>query len=418
MATTTEVVAAVAEAVAAAGGPARFEEVQALASPVEGAEAVVGEASPVHDQEDDQDEALGEEEEEKEEEKEQGQAKSQAKAKAKGKAKGKGKAKAGTAVQAKEKAKGKAKEKGTAQAGAGCYGTAQADAEAEATTWAEANEAPAVVLDAPPVIPDIARCNRCKQECPLDNRVPVSRKCAGTFRCRLCNSKGTQLTRLTSWPEWSVKMKDFSAEEKAAFWASTHSADGTKALQQLLCERMSTRSVETKSATTTGGYYPLGWYEKQGFPTEAIVEKCVDKREHLVYGTVYRVPIDHVSSGATEERSRERTYERWSGSGAAGASSSSQVPGVGKVLAIEDGETDTADRKRKAATAAAADYAKAAKRQKAEATKVLSKLATVVTALKGALGHKDRLGKGRGWSACLLVSFCHTVKQTDRQTDR
>jgi len=227
-------------------------------------------------------------------------------------------------------------------------------------------------------------------------------------------------------------MKDLSAEEKAAFWASTHSADGTKALQQLLCERMSTRSVETKSATTTGGYYPLGWYEKQGFPTEAIVEKCVDKREHLVYGTVYRVPIDHVSSGATEERSRERTYERWSGSSAAGASSSSQLAGVGKVLAIEDGEIETADRKRKAAGAAAADSAKAAKRQKAEATKVLSKLATVVTALKAALGHKDRVNKGRGWSgtestrgvggllACMFLSVCQSNKdrQAERQTSR
>lgn len=74
--------------------------------------------------------------------------------------------------------------------------------------------------------------------------------------------------------------------------------------------RMSSKTTDIANATSSGGYYPLEWYDRQGVPAQLTKEKCEGTREHPIYGNVYRVPTDHVSAGPSQERSQELIYER------------------------------------------------------------------------------------------------------------
>ena len=222
-----------------------------------------------------------------------------------------------------------------------------------------------VELEPAPVVPvsTKVRCARCKGEVEATKAQLVG-KCAGSWRCNTCNTRGTQLYRLPEWPGFSQKMRDFSEEQKAEFWASTHDANDKEQLKTLIEESLTTRQTESSEASTEGGYQPLSWYKKQGYDVKAIEEKCRDTRSHPIFGTTYRVKIDFVKSGNLSEKIHEKTMKKLEG----GPSSSSEPMRMDDVSP----PTDT----------------KSLQKQKATAQKVLTKLGSVAAPLQLTLKNK------------------------------
>ena len=68
---------------------------------------------------------------------------------------------------------------------------------------------------------------------------------------------------------------------------------------------MKKRRVETDATDIGGTYLPLSVYGQQGFDTEAIKANYVDKREHPVLGTTYKVKLDSERRSALEQVERE-----------------------------------------------------------------------------------------------------------------
>eukprot|EP00959_Pyramimonas_sp_CCMP1952_P363591 7613623-Pyramimonas_sp.AAC.1 len=58
---------------------------------------------------------------------------------------------------------------------------------------------------------------------------------------------------------------------------------------------------------TKGGYYPLGWYKRQGFPCKRIRTTCTDTLSHPILGMCYKVDIHLFEKWEAQIASRSRT---------------------------------------------------------------------------------------------------------------
>ena len=212
----------------------------------------------------------------------------------------------------------------------------------------------------------MVQCARCKGNVE-PTKAQLVGKCAGSWRCNQCNTRGTQLYGLPEWKGFSSKLRDFSKEQQAEFWAASHEADNKQKLSELVEKNMTTRNTEIQEATCGGGYYPLSYWDRQGFDTKLIEELCTDTRPHSIFGTVYRVKIDFVQDGNRHEKISDKVYKAIEN---LGGSSSSELPDPESNLVPPP--TD----------------AKSLQKQKVTAQKVLMKLGAITAPLQLTLKHK------------------------------
>ena len=224
----------------------------------------------------------------------------------------------------------------------------------------------AVELSVPDLGPRL-RCSRCRQEVdPV--RGHLSGKALGIFRCNVCNTRATQLNRLPQWNEFRNTLKDFPPEKKESFWKEAAETAGTADLRKLLAEHLTTTREEADFAESSGSYQPLSWYEKQGYNTELIEQRCGDTRTHPIFGKVYRVAFD--SSGSSARNVLSQTKDL--------SSIAVLSEGSAGVAALYWPRPPTPP-----------DREKVLKKNRLVATRILARLAPVSAPLAATLKHKD-----------------------------
>ena len=220
------------------------------------------------------------------------------------------------------------------------------------------------IADALPVYCVSPTCCKCKSLVdPLDARL-IGRK-QGVWQCKVCSSRYSQLhRRFGGWPP--AQFREISEEERTEFWKQAAIVADSKGLERLVVKTLEARVVAGRSAGSRGQYLPLGAYEKMGFDTQAIQERCSDVREHPILGTTYRVDVEFQSKERTEQevqqevvRSVQQQLEK------AKAKAKAKPKAKGKVK--ED------------------DIAKPSKKMTADATKVLAKVTAATKNVRAAV---------------------------------
>jgi hypothetical protein len=135
------------------------------------------------------------------------------------------------------------------------------------------------------------RCSRCGDLAdPL--RAQLVGKCQGYFICPTCNSRGVMLSRVDGFKTFQKTFKSFTRAEKELFWKDCGTAKGTPQLMEVVEKHRSRLAYTDNSSSVGGGYYPLTWYKKNGFPWKRIRARCTDTKEHRLLGTCYRVDVE------------------------------------------------------------------------------------------------------------------------------
>ena len=184
-------------------------------------------------------------------------------------------------------------------------GVSGAGARAQVTLRkAERPEQKPMLIVAPELKRDTPLCHRCRKPVEVFKSQLLATKSQGSWRCNLCNSKGTQLSRVFgAWPP--VSFKHLSPEAQESFWeAAKQCKDATK-LEEIFINHLVKSRIEQEVAKSGGEYLPLSVYHARGFDTEAIRTTCRDTEQHEVLGTCYRVSIKSVFSKSHRTNGRK-----------------------------------------------------------------------------------------------------------------
>ena len=232
-------------------------------------------------------------------------------------------------------------------------------------------------LDIPSTSVDL-RCTRCKSRLDPAKAQIVGKSC-GSWRCNFCNTRAVQLSRLPAWPGFRDKLKGFAPEEKEEFWKSTHDAGNSDALLQLITKRQVKRKKESTFADKKGQYLPLSWYAAQGFDAKRIEATCKDIVEDEVLGTCYRVVIRSKGSGNLDEfeQEEELSAQETAHQGAASSSGIHQGSPSPSGAGLEPGANPSGKLS-----------SVAVKKEQGVATRILAKLAMLITPLAATLKSK------------------------------
>ena len=250
------------------------------------------------------------------------------------------------------------------------------------------------VVVGPPPLPVVLRCGRCRSELDV-SRAQLVGKCAGSWRCNVCNTRGVQLSRLPEWKEFNASLAKFTPDQKKEFWEEAKDATNPNQLKKLVTHRMVNRHTETKKSSSGGGYYPLSWYRRQGYPWKKIARHCTDTKPSKMFGKVYRVVTDFLSEGTTDEKVKEEevSVEQVEGKDN-GASSSNATPPPGDGGTNNNTNNDNQN------------VARDEKKNRALATRVLGKLGAIMVPYQALVATKQRC------HPCFCVgSFLHPVRK-------
>jgi len=147
------------------------------------------------------------------------------------------------------------------------------------------------------------RCRKCKRQVPSEHLPTTSLPAAGgEITCKPCLSKQATLSKMFgSWP--IPDYEDLSSEEQNAFWQGGNTRG---AILDSLTKSVADSTERARIRAQGGGYYPLTWYETQGFDSTRIKQNCDDIEEHAVLGTCYRVEITSITRTDTEKLVKQR----------------------------------------------------------------------------------------------------------------
>ena len=147
------------------------------------------------------------------------------------------------------------------------------------------------------------RCKKCKRQVPSEHLPTTSLPAAGgETTCKPCLSKSVILTKMFGgWP--IPDYEDLSPEDQIALWRG---GNNRGEILDSLTKSVSDVTEKARISAKGGGYYPLTWYEKQGFDSERIKKFCLDTEEHAVLGTCYRVEIHSITRQDTEKIVKQR----------------------------------------------------------------------------------------------------------------
>ena len=123
--------------------------------------------------------------------------------------------------------------------------------------------------------------------------------------CKSCTNVTAMLRNLSEMPqEWSLMD---SASQKQFFEACCKAKDESlgpisyKQVRAELVKSLSQTKMSSEAESLGGGYFPIEYWEKQGFPRQQILDHA-PRKEHSFLGTVYQVPIHHQSVEQKTER--------------------------------------------------------------------------------------------------------------------
>ena len=158
-------------------------------------------------------------------------------------------------------------------------------------------EAPATVgVDILQLMPT---CNKCGFRCKTGK---LSGKSRTAFTCTFCNTKITYMRKtFGSWPP--ANFDSMTPETKIQFYQEAKSISGPN-LKLFTEEFIKINKTHEVGSEDSGSYMPLGWYERQGFDTHLIQQRCTDFKEHPILGRVYKVSIQRDWNNNVESRDR------------------------------------------------------------------------------------------------------------------
>ncbi len=152
-------------------------------------------------------------------------------------------------------------------------------------------------------------CDRCDQPCDVMKAYPVRMTKKGQiYRCALCSTRGVQANRAPEWKEMAAKLKDFSIEERVGFWKKIRACSGQSSVKAMVQATLKAIHEKGTRAGKRGGYYPLSWYKRQGFPWRRIKKTCTDTLNHAVMGLCYKVDIHEIEKWEANIARRENEY--------------------------------------------------------------------------------------------------------------
>lgn len=274
----------------------------------------------------------------------------------------------------------------------------------------EAKAAPTVVAEVffPERKPE-PRCNKCRK--PLDPlRAQVTGKSSGSWRCSQCNCRAVQISRLPAWEQLREHLKEIPEAEVAQFWSNTHNAKGAKELDKLCSQTLESRRTQSEGSKQEGSYLPLSVYEKMGYDTQLISERCKDTKMCPILGKLFRISIESSFTATREDMVRAKTLQSVQGTRKADSErrprkrERSPTPPRSRKggRRTAEGKNPSEEMKIKK------EEVELAKKQAAwrrDATKVLAKICPTATTLEMALKHRkvSHLPEfARGTGAALL----------------
>jgi len=234
--------------------------------------------------------------------------------------------------------------------------------------WASAPAAPSLDTIAP-------RCSRCGLPLTRD-KVQLTGKTRGVFRCGVCNVRGVQLHRLPGWKAFQETMRRLSPEQRMAFWRGSHSEDGP-GLREYLADQEEVFSVSTEKQATTAHaeWLPLKVWKRRGYPAKRIKRLCERKKDPTL-GWVYRVSLDSEDLTTSHERGLRETLSKSSSAGPSAAASASSSAAATGLLALTAGDDASP------AKPSERDF----RRSASNGAKVLARLSSVLVPLQADIG--------------------------------
>jgi hypothetical protein len=153
----------------------------------------------------------------------------------------------------------------------------------------------------------------------------VDSKKRNTFRCKKCTTSRTIFYESGDW----AQIMQMTPDEKQYFFETAKSM--TKEQKLILGQKTKKENYTNKVDSTgaRGSFFPLGWYERQGFDTARIIAKTKpeDYTEDEVLGPCYRVAISFKDSQTDrgQNQSTELQANTDSGSSSSGLTLGSVV---------------------------------------------------------------------------------------------
>lgn len=145
-------------------------------------------------------------------------------------------------------------------------------------------------------------CSTCGGQVQPD-RVRLTSKKAGTWRCDVCSTRITQLHRgFGTWPPPGFALTE---AEKMEFFSSVRCASGKDVVTKMK-EFMETHHIQEAFYENSGEFLPLSVWAARGFDVNAIADKsdASDKKIHPVLGESFRVRI--LSAGTRGSQGNKR----------------------------------------------------------------------------------------------------------------
>ena len=132
-------------------------------------------------------------------------------------------------------------------------------------------------------------CCKCNLEKPAEECTKKNKK----YLCRPCNSAASTLSKTLLGGFDGRRFSDLEDEAQQKFWRDAAGASKAE-LSTLYESTLQLEKERLEKETTKGSFYPLSYWQTQGFDIERIRTKSTpeDIREHAVLGTTYRVHID------------------------------------------------------------------------------------------------------------------------------
>ena len=135
-------------------------------------------------------------------------------------------------------------------------------------------------------------CDTCGQKCTLD-RVRVKAKTHGTWQCKHCDTTYQQVNRLNGDPTAAT----------AEFYAAA-AGKGMEETKKLWEHHANKYRVREEIYEEGGHFYPITYWQAQGFPIKDILEKSLPQNVQpcRMFGTIYRVPAMFLGKRWTNRR--------------------------------------------------------------------------------------------------------------------
>ena len=156
-----------------------------------------------------------------------------------------------------------------------------------------------------------ARCFRCGLDKLSDELVGISGRRSTV--CKTCNSTGAILTK------HGLKLSELLHEgNMMQFFRDCHKDKldnghlSYTRLRDMVKKSMIARHTTQVTESSSGSYYPLCYYEKQGY-SPALLDKIRllgKQKEHPLLGTTYQVSIDTVTTAEITETVEQQLLER------------------------------------------------------------------------------------------------------------